>query len=137
MTVAPELVVASVLFALVIVLMSRARRPGTHQSAQLRTAKPDDFLPPGQAPVARPVFHRQPKKNRRDALRHCNGVAFTTTRTDGVGIPSTCQTCGQPLQIQYLDFSQVVEARAATDVARLPRHYGAKGLPVTEISRDV
>jgi hypothetical protein len=153
-TTAPELVIAAILFGLVILLMS-CRRSGTRQATQLRTAKRHDFRPPGQgyqpvdcpaspgppptggtiAITPRPVYHRQPKKNRRDALRHCNGIAFTTTRTDGVGIPPTCQACGQPLQIQFLDFSQVVEARAATDVARLPRHYGAKGSPVTEIRR--
>lgn len=153
MTIAPEVVVVSILFALVIVLTSRARRPGT-QPTNLVDIAPTTKIASlsedtdwglvggdlrdameGNAPVARPVFHRQPKKNRRDALRPCNGIAFLTTRTDGVEIPQTCQTCGQPLQVRYLDFSRVVETRLSVDVARQPRHYGAKGTPVTEIER--
>lgn len=96
----------------------------------------------------RAVYHRVVRKNRRDALQPCTGIAFRTRRRYGVPlteIPATCQSCGQAIQTRHLDWSRtVMEPLPVPSIAatreiviraaeRPPRHHGAKGGLVTEV----
>jgi hypothetical protein len=101
------------------------------------------------------VYHAVPKKNRRDAPLPCSGVAFYRRGRGPVPtleIPDTCLTCGRVLQVKHLEFGEVLRGDATfitpgnagqlppprkhQDPPRRPRHFSAKGAPITEVSGE-